>query len=911
MLPSARLAFSSEIDRVQYAVSASRYMQRVLQGEPEFQDNILSTLHTPWTVEEMQCSLAATEIPDEATLKQALRRLRKQVMLRLLVRDLSGLADLPEVMATTTALAETALTTALHHLNTWLEAQFGVPIGSFSGKKQELLVIGMGKLGGGELNVSSDIDLIFAYPEDGATQGGRKLDNQEYFTRLGRQLIAAISELTADGFVFRVDMRLRPYGDSGPLAASFPMLEQYFETQGREWERYAWIKARVIAGAGGDELMGLMRPFVYRKYLDFGAFASMRDLHAQIRREVQKRELYNNIKLGPGGIREIEFAAQVFQLIRGGKLPELQIRPTLQVLDALRRLGLLPPEAVTELSAAYHFLRNLEHRLQYLDDKQTHALPNTPEDRDIIAHTMGFGGYPELEESLNSHRAKVTRHFEQIFAAPQSTQESHPLATLWSDLPDDGKAVSTLVQLGYTGAAEIWERLKQIKLGSRYNHLPASSRTRFDALIPPLIEVASHSHHPDQTLERILHLMENIARREPYLALLLEYPQTLTRLAHICDASPWAAEYLAQHPILLDELLDTRLLYSEPDWPSLKTRLQTQLSNTAGDIERQMDTLRHFKHAETFHLLAQDLAGLLPLERLSDHLSDLAELILGQVLALAWAQLGSGTPAFAIIAYGKLGSREMSYSSDTDIVFLYRGENADSPEIFFRLAQRINRWLVTPTAAGVLYETDFRLRPNGEAGLLVSSVDAFRAYQIKNAWTWEHQALTRARFCSGDEGIGAAFEQIRREILMQTRDRTKLCGEITAMRQKMLDAHAHSSGLFDVKHDRGGIIDVEFIVQFLVLGHAHDCPDILINGGNIRLLGIAAKFALIPDDLASQAIEAYRQYRLWLHAFRLQGDEKVRVELAVAQSHIESVRQLWQTVFAPCLGGDKSPQAPQ
>lgn len=892
--------FSSDKDRVLYTVSASRYAQHNLQGEPELQDDLLSSLHKQWTAEAMQASLDASEIHDEATLKRALRRLRKRVMLRLQVRDLSGLANLQEVMATTTALAEATLATALLHLNAWLAARFGTPTGGLSGQKQELLVVGMGKLGGGELNVSSDIDLIFAYPEDGTTQGGRTLDNQEYFTRLGRQLIGAISELTADGFVFRVDMRLRPYGDSGPLAASFPMLEQYFETQGREWERYAWIKARVIAGACGNELMELMRPFVYRKYLDFGAFASMRDLHAQIRREVQKRELHDNIKLGPGGIREIEFAAQVFQLIRGGPSSELQIRPTLQVLNILRQLALLPPETVTELSAAYTFLRNLEHRLQYLDDKQTHALPSTQEDRDIIARTMGFDSYLEFTEILNTHRTKVTRHFEQVFAAPQSTPASHPLAALWDDLSDSEEAVATLAGLGFAYPADIWERLKRIKLGSRYTHLPTSSRTRFDALTPPLIEVASHAAHPDQTLERILHLMESIARREPYLALLLEYPQTLTRLAHFCDASPWAAEYLAQHPILLDELLDARLLYNESDWALLTTRLQTQLSNAAGDIERQMDILRHFKHAETFHLLAQDLAGLLPLERLSDHLSDLAELIISQVLELAWAQLGSGTPAFAIIAYGKLGSREMSYSSDTDIVFLFHGGNTDSAEVFSRLAQRINRWLTTATAAGVLYETDFRLRPNGEAGLLVSSIDAFRDYQMKDAWTWEHQALTRARFCCGDESVGTAFEQIRRDILLQKRDQRNLCLEITAMRQKMLDAHTYSSELFDVKHDRGGIIDVEFIVQFLVLSHAHEHPELIAHAGNIQLLGMAGQLALISDSLAVCVADAYRQYRVWLHSFRLQGAENARVDPAEAQAHTESVLRLWQTVFACC-----------
>jgi len=885
---------------IEKALPLSRYARRLTESEPVALVRLRETLFIPWDAAEMQAILDASAIDDEAALKKALRVLRKQVMLRLIVRDLAGLADLREVMRTATWLAEVATRFALSRIDSWLRGQYGPPIGEESGAEQDLVVVGMGKLGGGELNVSSDIDLIFAYPEEGETAGPRKTSNHEYFALLGRKLIGALNEATADGFVFRVDMRLRPYGDSGPLVGSFSMLENYYLTQGREWERYAWIKGRALTGSQCRELAAILRPFVFRKYLDFGAFASMRGLHAQIRQEVNRRDMQDNIKLGPGGIREIEFITQVFQLIRGGKETELQTRSTLVALNLIEQRNLLSAQTVGELRDAYFFLRNLEHRLQYLEDAQTQTLPVNDADRQIIATAMGYADWPEFLQALDSHRSKVARHFDQVFAEPQSAQGNHPLAALWQGTLAEEEAISLLAEQGYRHPAEASQQLKRIRESGRYSQMPTESRARFDALLPPLIQMACNFSNPDETLERILRLVENISRRSTYLALLLEYPQTLNQVAKLCSASPWVSDTLTQHPVLLDELLDTNELYAKYDRETLRDELKGLLHAAEGDAERQMDSMRHFKQAQIFRLVAQDLAGVLPLEILSDQLSDLADMILDETVRLAWAGLRvkhRETPRFAVIAYGKLGGKELGYASDLDIIFLYDDDSPDAAEIYAKLAQRINSWISSMTPAGILYETDLRLRPNGASGLLVSSVEAFGGYQKKQAWVWEHQALTRARFCAGDAEIGATFEHIRIEVLRQERDAATLREEVLKMRQKMLDAHPNPSGLFDLKHDRGGIIDVEFIVQYLVLNFSHIHPELTRNAGNLALLRIAGELGLIPPKLAEQTRDTYREYRLLQHQLRLQGDAHARIDPAQMEEHEEAVKRLWQAVF--------------
>ena len=862
-------------------------------------------------------------IASEEELKRQLRRLRERVFARVMLRDLNGLADLAEVTRTLTDLAEISLdvATAFHHRE--LAAVHGEPLDS-AGRVQQLIIVGMGKLGGGELNASSDIDLIFVFPEEGETgipvvvsgisdpqplspveRGGiRRLSNFEFFTRLGKRVINAIDDKTGDGHVFRVDMRLRPYGDSGPLVCSFAMLEEYFYAQAREWERYAWIKGRALTGDRGEELEALRRPFVFRKYLDFGAFGSMRELHAQIRREVERRDRADNIKLGPGGIREIEFIAQVFQLIRGGQEPALRMRPTRTLLLRLGALRLLPETQVRELDEAYVFLRNLEHRLQYLDDAQTQTLPEGEEERRRVAGAMGFADWGALLERLQPMRRRVSGLFEQVFGAPQQDQSGHPLASL-CELPD-AQALARLQGAGYAEhALAALDRLRALKHSSRYASLPAQNQVALDGLLPPLVEVAARFPNALDTLTRILNLLEALCRRAPYLALLKEYPQTLMQLARIFSSSPWAASYLALQPHLLDELLDQRQLMAAPDWKSARAQLQQQLHGHTGDVERQMDALRHFKQSEVFRLLAQDLAGMWTVEKLSDHLSDLADLLLEATLNLVWSNLPSRhreQPAFAVIAYGKLGGKELGYASDLDIVFLHDDSHPDAQAIYARLGQRLNTWMSTLTPAGTLYETDLRLRPDGASGLLVSSLAAFADYQQNHAWTWEHQALTRSRFCCGDVRVGERFAEIREHVLGRERDAERLRADVLEMRRKMQAGHPNSSGLFDLKHDRGGLVDVEFSVQYLVLAHAPRHPELLANVGNIALLKIAGALKLISDDLAQAAADAYRELRRRQHVVKLQGAEQARVEHAGLLQEIAAVKALWCAVFGETPG---------
>ncbi len=884
-------------ESITLAAGYSRYLQGRLSARPELQAKLEAALEHPFSRAEMMARLAEQPWTDEAGLKQALRQLRQEVMARVIVRDLSGRADLTEVTRSLTELAEVTVQQATAWLHADLVTIHGEPLDD-QGRSQRLIVVGMGKLGGGELNASSDIDLIFAFPEDGETGGERKLSNFEFFTRLGKRLINAIGELTADGFVFRVDMRLRPYGDGGPLVSSFAALEDYFYTQAREWERYAWIKGRALTGERIDELEALRQPFVFRKYLDYGALAAMRELHAQIRREVARRDMADNIKLGPGGIREVEFIAQVFQLIRGGRLPSLQQRPTRSTLHQLAAFDLLPETITQALEQAYVFLRNLEHRLQYLDDAQTQTLPSAEADRNAVAQAMGFDDFAAFLARLDPLRRKVSGQFEQVFGAPQEDQSTHPLIGLF-EWPEE-TALGKLTALGYREPKAAYDRLLAFKHGQRYSHLPAASKTMLDGLLPPLIEVAGRFANAEATLSRILALLDAIGGRAPYLALLREYPQSLNQVAKMLSASPWAAHYLNRQPHLLDELLDARALLAAPGWAQKQAELHQRLGQFQADVERQMDELRHFKQSEVFHLLAQDLAGLWTIEKLSDQLSALADLILAETLDLVWLGLPGkhrDTLAFAVIAYGKLGGKEMGYASDLDLVFLYDDPHPDAQDVYARLAKRLNTWLSTLTAAGNLYETDLRLRPDGASGLLVSSTEAFEGYQRTHAWTWEHQALTRARFVCGNAEVGKQFETIRQSVLCQARERDKLKTEVLAMRQKMRDGHPNPSGLFDLKHDTGGLVDLEFAVQYLVLAEAAAHPEMTANIGNIALLKRASELGLVPSEIALPAADAYRELRRLQHAVKLQDEDYARVAPESASASAEAVKRLWQAVF--------------
>ena len=887
-------------------LAASRYAVGLLASRPELGAGLDDPAALPRA--EIDAALIDAGGDDEAALKRRLRRLRQRVLLRVMARDLSGRADLAEVCATMSALADASLATA----QAWCEAQLlrahGVPR-SAAGAAQPFVVIGMGKLGGGELNVSSDIDLVFVYPEEGDSDGARPLSNHEYFTRLGRRLIGLLSDITEDGFAFRVDMRLRPYGESGPLVCSFEALENYFITQGREWERYAWIKARPITGDVDGAHKGLapiVHPFVFRKYLDFATLGAMRRLHAEVRREVARRELADHIKLGPGGIREIEFVAQALQLIRGGREPALAVRPTLTVLARLAERNLLPGEAARELAEAYDFLRRLEHRLQYLDDRQTHRLPTDADDRARVAKMSDLPDWETLEARLDAVRSAVTRHFQATLAESEEGDGPAPPA-VWQE---DREAVAgALTALGYRDPGAAAARLVALRASQRYTLLPTDSRRRFDALVPALASVSADTADPDTTLARGLDLMEAVARRAAYLALLAEHRVALERVARIVGASSWAAQFVTRHPLLLDELLDDRVLYAAPDWAAFARTLRAQVAADAGDTEAQMNVLREQHQAQVFRLLAQDLAGQLTVERLADHLSAAADAVLEVCLETAWRELRNrhrdDAPRFAIVAYGKQGGKELGYASDLDIIFLYDDEDERAPEVYARLAQRVNNWLTTHTASGVLFATDLRLRPSGASGLLVSPLAAFEQYQETSAWTWEHQALTRARYCAGDAAVGAAFERIRERILRRARDPAKLARDVLEMREKMHAAHPNRSQQFDLKHDRGGMIDLEFIVQYLVLAHAHAHPELVGNLGNIALLGIAGELGLIPTALAEQCQDAYREFRRRQHALRLEGAQYARVAPRAVEDRVRAVCALWDAVFGAYAAPDQ------
>jgi glutamate-ammonia-ligase adenylyltransferase len=913
--------------------SASRYYQRWISADPGRAAKVDALA---------QLSLAGMDFADylarEAAvgldqpagqplpLPRAMRRLRNLLVCTLIRRDLNGQADLHEVVTAMTRFADFAIQQHTAALHAEMVALHGQPVGHDSGEPQQLMVLAMGKQGGGELNVSSDIDLIFVYPEDGDTVAGpgqRSLSNHEFFVRLGKKLIAALAEITEDGYTFRVDMALRPNGGSGPLAASLSMVEQYLIVQGREWERYAWVKARAVTGAPADiaALDAIVRPFVFRRYLDFGVIDAIRNMHAQIRAEVNRQERLhpdrsNNVKLGRGGIREIEFLAQVFQLIRGGRDAALRDRSTRATLRILPEKGLLTTDIVLQLLASYTFLRNLEHRLQYLDDAQTHTLPPNEADQLVVAQMMGLSDVPALLAQIEAHRKFVAEQFDAMFAEKashgqqngQQDGDINPATSNECADPDNLEAIqSRFAALGYDDPAGAAQRLVATWQAPRLQSLPEASRNRLvslvNAALPLIARTAEQSSVGSQlvTLGSLLDFLEAIARRSAYLSLLTEYPHTLERVIRMMHASGWAAKFLTKHPILLDELLDDRIRNAVFDAAQLAEELDGQLAAAAGDTERQMDILREVHHAQLFHLLAQDLAGDLTVEKLADHLSALADVIVAATVQAVWKTVATRhreVPQFAVIAYGKLGGKELGYISDLDVIFLFDDEDQDAPAQYAKLAQRFITWMTSHTSAGQLFDVDIALRPDGASGMLVSSVQAFERYQDNSAWIWEHQALTRARFCAGDAAIGRRFEQIRCQVLRRERPLDgPLKTEVRAMRKKMADARPNRSELFDLKQDAGGMIDIEFIVQYLVLQHASTYSQLTGNVGNIALLKMCGELGLIDTALAASVADAYRLFRKLQHQMRLQGQEQARVDPARVASQAGHVIELWNAIL--------------
>ena len=914
----------------------SNYARRWLSAKPEWRGWLQSVGPHAITLEGIQGLLdpckfdSLTAGQDEAQFMADLRLARQRLMLWLAFRDLNGLADLKEVTHSLSHFAEFAVHHALTFIHQDLQSRFGIPWSESTQSEMPLMVVGMGKLGGLELNLSSDVDLIFLYEHEGETRDGPKsLSHHEWFTRMGKRLIKLLSEHDANGFVFRVDMRLRPNGDSGPLVCSLDMLEEYLLVQGREWERYAWIKGRLIAPLPGTKdhahceksLEQLIRPFVYRRHLDYGVIASIRDLHAQIQREAEKRSAghqgrSHDIKLGRGGIREIEFLAQMFQLMRGGTDPRFRVRPTLQVLDLIRQRGILPAEDVAHLEGAYEFLRRLEHRIQVWDDQQTHYLPDQADIRERLAISMGCKDEASFLGVLQAHQNNVARLFEKAFLLDDETRlDLAPLEDTW--LPDAQIFPQSLARWNAWIAS------------TKAKQLPEKSRLIFDNLVrsaaDALMSKRGATEDIDKTLSRFFDLLEAIARRSAYLSILAEYPGALSNVLSLLQSSQWGAQYLISHPHLLDYLLNPnmeRALIDHPEdyWREVKANLDMRLDDVMADgdgSEQAMDILRVTHHTETFITLLADLGigveQALSVEKVSDHLSALADLILQATFERVWSLVAKKfdlpknlAPTFAIIAYGKLGGKELGYASDLDLVFLYQATENDyeAQEIYALLAKRMINWLTAFTSTGSLFEIDTRLRPNGSAGFLVTNVDAFKKYQMREgdnaAWVWEHQALTRARFVAGNVLVGNLFDAVRQEVLSQQRDIDHLRNEIVEMRRKVHEGHPNPTNDFDLKHDAGGMVDIEFIVQFLVLAYSHQHPQLIGNLGNIALLRIAAEVGLIETDIAKAVGDAYRLLRARQHRLRLDGAEKTRIHLSNESDLLvarDNVSLLWKRIF--------------
>ena len=869
------------------------------------------------------------QVKDSAMLSELLRRFRREEMVRIAWRDLAGWAELSETMEDLSALADACIGHARDYLHSNLCQTYGVPVCG-NGQEQSMVVLGMGKLGARELNFSSDVDLIFAYPSAGGTQGANKsITNEEFFVRLARQLIKVIGANTADGIVFRVDMDLRPYGESGPLVLSFDAMSDYYERQGREWERYAWIKARAIADKNGTgkRLLKTLRPFVFRRYLDFGVFESLRKMKRGIALEVTRREMADHVKLGPGGIREIEFFAQIFQLLRGGVTPVLQQRRIQKIIPLLADEGFITQLTCSAMLEAYEFLRRVENRLQAYKDQQCHDLPRDPQGMARLAASMGFDDSDAFNHQLRVHRENVEHQFQLLLEFDDSrASESDParrdtkMEQVWNHLTNADQFENILSAAGFEEPVSVIKRLDDLKNSRVIQSLSTKGRDWLDKLIPRVLRLTGQSEQPVQTLNRILDLIKAIAQRINYLALLLENPTVLTHLIKLADASPWIITFLSRHPVLLDELLDPRTLYAPPEKEEFQQELKKKLDAIADDdLEYQIEALCIFKQIQLLRVAAADVTGALRLMHTSDYLTGIAETVLQAVLDIAWRHLVSKhgkphcvwnakscEPGFAVIAYGKLGGIELGYDSDLDLVFLHAGISGktedgakplDNAQFFARLGQRVVHILTAHTRAGRLYETDMRLRPSGSSGLLVCHIDAFQEYQMNQARTWEHQALIRARPVCGDRQMAHGFEQIRNAVLTQPRDVTQLQTDVANMRRQLRKAQLNQSpGLSDLKQGAGGIVDIEFLVQYLVLANAHRYPDLAGWTDNVRLLETLTDTEILDSGRARLLKKAYLTWRQSVHRLNLQEKAAQIPDNNYADLR-QNVKKIWMSYF--------------
>lgn len=862
----------------------------------------------------------------EAELMESLRRFRKRHMVRIAWRDIAGWADLDETLHDLSILADVCIEFAYRRTYAALLARYGTPRSAENGSAQPLLILAMGKLGGRELNFSSDIDLILFYPEEGETDGARAVDNAEFFLRLGQKIVQLLATPTVAGFVYRVDLRLRPFGDSGRVALSFAAFEHYLQQHGRDWERYAYVKARALTATEHYPALydNVLRPFVYRRYLDFGVFESLREMKAMIAREVERRELKDNIKLGPGGIREIEFIVQAFQLIRGGGDRRLQSRELRAVLPLLVGQRLLRQEVVADLDAAYRFLRVVENRLQQWNDEQTHQLPEDEAARARLAYAMDLASWDELEAQLNLHRDRVARHFAQSMFGPgaDSADANGKSAVPFAIDAAPQERERALQALGFDETAAIGEQIERLRASAYYKRLDETGHRRLRELLSRLLPLIARCAAPPVVLDRVFTILDRIGGRTVYLSLLNENAAALQRLVELCARSQFLADQIAAQPLLLDELIDEHLIVVPPTREQFAHDLAARRAAMQGeDPERQVEILRQLQSAATFRVAVADLIAGLPLMKVSDRLTDIAELLVQEALALAWAQISArhGVPRYVdadgkervasmiVVAYGKLGGLELGYGSDLDLVFLHdaSGESqrtdgvqpVENTVFFQRLGQRLVHLLTVHTSAGRLYEVDTRLRPGGNRGLLVQSLAGFREYEFQDAWTWEHQSLLRARAVAGDADLCAQFESARIEVLRNAVRRDDLKHDVRKMRERMRDNLSKARpGQFDLKQDPGGVADLEFLVQFWMLKWADRYPEIVTFSDNIRQLESLASGNLVPQSRVDFLVDTYRKYRRRLHRLSLDGGKNVvSDEEFVAERR--GVVEVWEEVM--------------
>ena len=907
--------------------AASEFVAGHCLRDAQVLQELVATVQHRWTPGELLAGalvlLDGVAPDDEAAAMRRLRQFRRREMLRIAWRDLAGWAALEETLGHLSELAEVCIRAADDWVYHGLVARHGEPR-SADGAPQRLLVVAMGKLGGGELNFSSDVDLVFLYPGAGETDGARTLSNEQFFIRAGRQLIRLLDEHTADGFVFRVDMRLRPFGESGPLAMSLPAFSNYLQQHGRAWERYAYVKARAVTGhqAGMGLYQDVLRPFVFRRYLDFGLFEALRDMKGRISAEVERRELRDNIKLGRGGIREIEFIVQCMQLLRGGADPRLREPGLPAALARLEETGQLPGGAVAELRAAWRFLRRVENRLQAWQDRQTHELPRDETGRLRLAFSMGCEDWASFSAALATHQKCVDGWFRRQTADDRAAAPEDGVAAAWRGTGDEEAAHAGLMAAGFREPQRALAAMRSLAEAGWFRRLDETARERLATLVPALARDAGELPTPEEALERLLRVVNTIGGRSAYFALLNENPAARARFVTLCGGSEFLASQVALHPLLLDDLIDPRVMAAPPGRHELAAELEERLAGVAADdLEAIMDALRNFQRAAVFRVAVADLTSQLPLMKVSDQLTWIAEVLLEACVRIAAddAEQRHGRPvcgdneaelhecSMAVIGYGKLGGLELGYGSDLDLVFVHdvSGEiqRTEGPAVieagmlFARMTRRIVHLLATPTGAGVLYEVDTRLRPSGKGGLLVTSLGAFETYQREHAWTWEHQALLRARAVAGHPRVRAGFEALRTRVLVEAVRRDNLRAEVAGMRERMRNELATGTDeLFDLKQGAGGVADIEFLVQYLVLQHAAEQPQLLRWPDNMRQIEDLRDAGLLSVADSELLHEAYVEFRQRSHRLALANAPGL-VPLAELAPLRDRVRAVWQRIM--------------